>query len=329
MSYTSESELPTETRLPRVFEIIELLGFQRIQDRLNIENRLRSFFWYNETEYKSWVGVELDVYQEEGRIIVTTRSRAGRSYWDLSHQNKTIKLIRDLFGGHFITDAGRNRYWHPEEPPPSTLSSGCFLARWRFDSSIQKAKIYLSSRRLEGNIARNEASGLVFMDELNPRLLSNNLIVPFIIAVWEDYFRSTFTSIITSINNRETVLKKANISRDNLERIATGEMPIHQAISECFSFQRPSLIGRNFQLVDRNLDIASALRAPYRNRRTSLYDTIEKLVEGRNAFVHAGHMDMNLYDRQIHKTLDDITVAVDRSYNEVGRHFDFDPIRTY
>lgn len=325
----SENELPEGTNLRRVLEVVELLGYRSVKDGLRVPSRVKSYFWSEDSEYQSWTGVELSIYRTGGLIAVSTRSRVSRSYWDLSHQNKTIKLIRDLFGGNFTTDAGQNRYFSPESPPPSPLSSGCYLARWRFHNALMKARIYIATRKLEGNIAKEASAGLAFMDEMNPRLLSNNLLIPYVIGVWEEYFRSTFAAALKYANNRETVLKKSRLSHMQLEQIAAEKKPIEQTISECFSFQRPSQIGENFKLLDSKLDIAAALRKPYRKRRTNLFDSIEALVEGRNAFVHTGQMDLSLYDKALDRTLTDIVEAVDRAYDAIGSHLDFTPIRDY
>ena len=153
------------------------------------------------------------------------------------------------------------------------------------------------TRKLEGNIAREEPSGLPFMDERNPRLLSNNLLIPYVIAVWEEYFRSTFAAALKYSNQREGALRKARLSHTQIQQIAIKEPPIERTIAECFSFQRPSTIAENFKLLDSTLDIGGAMRKPYKRRKISLFESIEQLVEGRNAFVHAGKMNMELYDK--------------------------------
>ena len=71
------------------------------------------------------------------------------------------------------------------------------------------------------------------------------------------------------------------------------------------------------------------MRKPHRNRKVNLYESIETLVEARNAFVHAGELDMSLYDLKLVTILDDIVIAVDRAYDTMGRHFGFVPIRDY
>jgi hypothetical protein len=290
---------------------------------------LGSYIWYDENDYRSWTGIELQIYRAKGQISIDTRSRSSRSYWDLKHQNKTLKTIRDLFGGHFTTDAGRNRYWHPDEPPPSSLSSGCYLARWSFHNALGKARIYLMTRKFEGTIARETPSGLEYVDEINPRLLSNNLLVPYTIAVWEEYFRATFTVALKYSDRRESVLRKARLSHSQLEQIAVKGQSVERAIAECFSFQRPSSISENFKLLDSKLDIGGTMRKPYKKRKISLHDSIEALVEGRNSFVHSGQMNLQLYDKNFQALLADIVEAVDRAYATVGKHYGFPPIHDY
>ena len=330
MSYESENELPAQTSIARLKEVVELLGYRAVTSWVKSSEieELGCYYWSDDTEYKSWTGVELNIYRFEGKLRLHTRTRISRSYWDLTHQNKTIKLIRDLFGGTFRTDEGSGRYLRPDSPPPSPLSSGCYLARWGLHNSLMRAHLYLQSRKLEGDAARDSPHPLSFVDEMNPRLLSNNLLIPFIIAVWEEYYRATFTAVLRYADKREVVLKRSRLNHTQLEQIA-AEKQIERAIAECFSFQRPSMIAENFKLLDPKLDLASAMRKPYRRRKLSLYDSIETLVEGRNAFVHSGEMDMSMFDKRLKSVLTDIEVAVDRSYDYIGAHFKFNPIHAY
>lgn len=325
MSYESSNKLPKGTSATRVEEVLELLGYERVYNWVGGSEPVRCYIWHDPSDYKSWTGVELNVWREDDMISLTTRTRISRSYWDLTHQNKTIKLVRDLFGGSFETDEGNGRYLRPQGTPPSPLSSGCYLARWRFNNALVKARIYLSSRELKGDLAKNGPNKIPFLDDINPRILSNNLLIPFIIAVWEEYYRATFTAVLRYADKREAVLKKARLSHAQLEQIA-AQKEIERSIAECFSFQRPSMIGANFKMIDSKLDLAAAMRKPYRRRKTSLYVSIEDVVETRNAFVHSGDIDTQLFDKQLELILDDIVVAVDRTYDAIGNHFDFSPI---
>jgi hypothetical protein len=330
MSYTSESILPNTTSLVRVQDVVTLLGYRKVHDGLKVPNRVAAYAWFEEQDYRSHVGVELDIYRDpNGDITVTTRSGIGRSYWDLSQQNKTLKILRDLLGGHFITDAGRNRYWRPDEPPPSPLSSGCLLARWRFHDGLGRARIYLMTRKFEGQIARDTSSGFGFLDDVNPHLLSNNLLLPYLVAVWEEYFRAMFTACLKYSGERESAFKRARLNPEDLEKVVIGSQPIERAIAESYSFQRPSVIRENFRLLDQKLDIGSALRKPYEDRKTSLFDSIEHFVEDRNSFVHTGRMNCEFFDEQLYSALSDMEVAVDRVYECVAAHYGFNPTHNF
>lgn len=314
----------------QVQDIIDLLGYKQSRDGLKVPNRIDGYMWYDEVDYRSWSGVELDLYKTpKGPVKVTTRSTVSRSYWDLIHQNRTLKLLRDLFGGHFETDAGRNRYWRPESPPPTPISSGCYLARWRFHNSLGRADMYLTSRKLEGPITADNSSGLEIMDQYNPRLLSNNLLVPYMIAVWEEYFRATFAACLRYSKQREAALKRAKLSHADLEKIAIGSVLIERSVAETFSFQRPSAISETFKLIDPKLDIAAAFRKPYRRRKVTLYDSIETLVKDRNRLVHTGDLNLKLFDKELKTSSVDLTEAVNRAYDYTAKHYGFVPIHDY
>jgi len=330
MGYFSTSILKNTVTFSQVEEIIDLLRYKRIRDKSKIENLIAGYYWYDETDYRSWSGVDLEIYKEaDGSIKVTTQSNISHSYWDITHQNKTLKLLRDLFGGNFDTDAGRNRYWRPQEPPPTPMSSGCYLARWRFHKNFTKAKVYLMYRKMDGSLARDSSSGFEVIDGINPRLLSNNLLVPFMIAAWEEFFRSTFAACLRYSKQREIVLKRANLRPTDLEKFIVGSVQPERIVAERFSFQRPSSISDAFKLIDSKLDLASPMRKPYRRRRTTLYDSLEALVENRNVLVHAGKLNLNFFDKLLENTMNDLIIAVNRSYDYIADHYSFVPNHNY
>ena len=330
MSYTSVSRFPKGTSLTKVTEVVELLGYRRVRDPLQVADRIHSMVWYDDTDFRSYTGVELSIYRNtKGELRVETRSTASRSYWDLKHQNRTLKLLRSLIGGDFLTDAGRNRYWHPEGEPPRPIFSGCYLARWQFHNASIKPFIYLDFRKLEGNLAKEVPTGFDLFDEFNPRLFSNNLVIPYIAAIWEDYFRSSFVALLKYTARREAVFKRARFTQQHLEAIATTKQSVEEAFADSLTFQRPSTIHKNYCLLDPGLDLAGSLRKPYRRRSVSLYKSIEAYIDIRNEFVHAGTMDTTLTDQKLETILEDFKVAVDRAYELFANHYNFTPIRDF
>jgi len=149
------------------------------------------------------------------------------------------------------------------------------------------------------------------------------------IAVWEEFFRATFAACLRYSKQRESALKRAKLSHADLEKLAIGTVQVERSVAEFFSFQRPSSIAETFKLLDPKLDIAAPLRKPYRRRSASLYDSLEVLVEKRNALVHAGDLSLGLFDNQLKITMSDLTVAVNRAYNYIAKHYGFVPNHDY
>ena len=325
MSYCAENKLPLTTPITRLFEVIDLLGFQKVRNFLKIKGQIGSFIWTGNNKDITFVALELYVYKKEDCISVQTRTRAGRSYWDLRHQNKTISLLRSLFGGSFTTDDGSNRYMTADAPEPSKIACSLYLDRWRFNSAILKTKIYLSSRNLTGNIAKVESTGLPWMDDINPRILSNNMLLPYLIGCWESYFRNSFISIIKYTDASPKALKNCRVSTSDYMRIIHGEASLESVLADSLSFQRPTIISENFRTLDLKIDIATWLKKPYHKRKKSLFDSITDVVEIRDIIVHTGMTDINIFDQQIKAIMDDLIVAVDRVYRGFGDIFSFKP----
>ena len=283
MSYCSENRLPLTTPINRLWEIIDLLGFQKIRNSSKIEDQIGAFIWIGNNRDITFVALELYVYKKDTYISVQTRTRAGRSYWDLRQQNKTISLLRGLFGGSFTTDEGVNRYMTLDTPEPSKIACSLYLDRWRFHNAIQKPRIYLDSRNMMGDIAKEEATGLPWLDDMNPRVLSNNMILPYLIGCWESYFRNSFISIIKYANNvSPRALKNCRISTAEYMRVIHGEVTLENILADSLSFQRPNIISENFRALDLKIDIAAWLKKPYHKGRKSLFDSITEIVETRD-----------------------------------------------
>jgi hypothetical protein len=157
---------------------------------------------------------------------------------------------------------------------------------------------------------------------MNPRLLSNNLLLPYLVAIWEEYFKASFTALLRYSVRREALLKGTRLlSHDHLEAVAAGRETVEEAIATTLSFQRPSSIVSHFGILDPKLDVGGALKKPFRRRRLSLFESLEALVERRHAFVHRGEIDTSLTDDRVHMVLKDFEVGVDRVYQRIADHY--------
>lgn len=322
MSYSSENVLAPGVRVADVVEFVQLLGFKPwgralVSDEVG---RIESFYWHDEVDYRSWGGVELHIYKDRSNhVFVETRSMAGRSYFDLQHQNLTISSLRKTFGGSFRTDMGKGRYMKAEGEPPPAPASGCFLAFSRFGGNLIKANICLQSRVFPNH--PTEVPKHDPMPDYNPRIVANNTLVPFLVAASEDYFKSTWIAITRYSVNKEAVFKNYRLQGNQLLAVANRVRSIEEQIAETLSFQRLSSVCANFKQVDPKLDIYGALRRPYRRRTVSLFESIERMVESRHNLIHRAILDETLTDGRIHELIYDLEAAVERVYRCVTDHY--------
>lgn len=329
MSYESENFLPKETSVKDVLDLISSLGY--IKDpkpEIKVSGHVASFYWYEANDYKSWTGVYCSVRIKEKEIIVYTRTNLSRSYWDLVFQNKTIRELRKRFGGTFSTDEGTNRFLHPIGKPPIPEQSGCYLASERFHGNIGRAHIYLMNRTFP-NKQWEKVGVLSFLDAMNPRLLSNNLLSPLLVAVTEDYFKSVFVCLLKYSDKKENFMKSGKISSDHLLRISNGELTVEEAVAETMSFQNIYAICKHFKTLNQALDLESELKKPYRKRKETLLSSLEKIVTRRHGFIHHGQMDIKFTDKDVLKAIDDIEESVKRFDRLLTKKYNWQPMAGY
>jgi hypothetical protein len=153
-----------------------------------------------------------------------------------------------------------------------------------------------------------------FLDAINPRVLSNNLLLPYLVATLEDYFKSTYIALLKYANNKLQVLRGLRLLGDAMASIAEGTIQVEEAAANSMSFQNMGRICGHFRDIDRKLDFAGILRKPYRRRRETLYDTLCRLIETRHAFIHQSRIHVDYRDDQLIKDLYSLEAAIARVY---------------
>ncbi len=323
MSYCSENRLPPGTKLADVNEFVELLDYKRNGTLAFDGIKLNCYFWFDDDEYRSWSGIELDSYvdAETKEVIVGTRTVISRSYFDLIHQNKTISAIRKRFGGQFSTDAGTGRYFRQEDNPPPPAASGCHLSFSRFGSNLIKAHHYINSLQFI-----NEPKELAQPTDMSPRTLSNNMMISFLVSIMEDYLKSCFIALLKYSPSKEAFLRNIRLQGDQLARIANNEISVEAMVAETLSFQRVSAACKHFEAIDKKLDLAGALRRPFRRRQKSLFDLLEELVVTRHNFVHRAKLDSGYSAMSLIHIIHDIDVAMTRIDRAISNRYGWSTI---
>lgn len=316
MSYESENLLQHKNE-KQIIEFVELLGYKYSGIwNTDLHGKARDFYWFDSTDYKSINGVELSIYQKNKKLIVTTRTNESRSYYDLVHQNKTIRLLKKHFGGVFTTDYGKGRYLKPKGQPLEPAASGCYLAFNSFGTNLIRAQLYFKNRK---STKEQETSDIDFLNRFNPRLISNNLLLPFLISILEDYWKSTFVVLLKYSNNKEAVLKSNKISADRLVQISKGELSVEQGFADSMSFARISIVCNHFKALDKSIAFASVLKKPYRKRKKNLFDSLEEMAHTRNIIIHEASYPIILDDDYIRDSLNILNDSIERCYRELTK----------
>lgn len=326
MSYTSAHKLPKGTSLRRLREVVELLGYERVRLEIGkVPGSVGHYFWFEAKDYQSTTGVALDIYEKHGRLTIDTQTPAARSHWDLEHQNRTLKLLRETFGGDFRTDAGKNRCFRSLADPPAPPESGCNRAFYALGRNLMRADVYLMARSFPHQW-KSMPIGLWILDSMNPRILSNHFVVVFLLATIDDFLKSTFVALLRYSPSRGDILKSVRLSSGQATAVSVGSMALEEAFVEGLTFSRPSVAFKNFNNLDPKLKIDSAVRKPVGRRKLRLDDEIEGLVELRNQFVHRAGFDVALSDDRIEKILDDTELfcmrIAKRVFSCYGWHFE-------
>lgn len=318
MSYESENTLDSKARLKDVQDFIELLGYKYrgVWDGEEL-GKIKSYHWFERKDYKSTYGVELSIYSHKTKLCVTTRTNVSRSFYDLEQQNKTIRLLRKYFGGTFATDEGKGRYLQIQGEPPEPAAAGCHLAFSSFGSNLIRARQYYDSRIFADK--RQESSGIYWLDRYNPRLLSNNFILTFLVSISEDYWKSTYISLLKYSDNKESILRGGKIFPDRLVQISNAELTIEEGFAESISFARISNVCNQFKSIDKKLDFASVLKKPYRRRKKNLFDTLEEMTEIRNTIIHDPSAPIFLEGEFIKDSINILNDSIERCYRELTK----------
>lgn len=327
MARDATNYFPDGTSISKLKKIADLLGYQTIKDWREIEGQVGSYLWYERDGYKSWTGVELGIYQDDDGLSVHSRSRYGGSYWDLRKMNETMRVYRDFAGGYFVSDYGRNKFFPSDYERVSPIASGCYIARWRLENAVGLARQYRSAREFKGNMALDGPNEIPFLDQLNPLLFSNNVQLPYLFAVWEDYFRSLFIAALREMGISDRIRSNLNPAKTRFS-LEAGRSAEEIAANQ-FAFQRPEVIARNFRLFDKSLDFESCWRQNSNGKRILLFDQITRLVDDRNSFVHEGTLNMTLYNKKLEHSVRRLLRAADLAHEKMGEHFSFEPITDY
>lgn len=298
--------LPSKTKKSDIVEFIKLLGYSG-------KNDLFHFFKDDNFKHYEYILLGIDIPESGESVNVSTRTSIWCSEHDLDYQNFTARQIRKRFGGYFISDIGRNRYFPISEQKTSGAENGVYLAYAGIHNKFACAFMFVD--RIEIS-EPDKLLGIISHSE-TPFTLSTNIILTYISSIIENYFRNTYIALLTYSSKIDSIVKKTKIYDDYLVEVCSGSKSIFEAIAFSKSFQNMGKVCDNFKEIDAKLNIHTALSKPYRKRNESLFDTINRVLEQRHSMIHRLDFDIEYDKEKAKKDIESVKTALTCVYEYI------------
>lgn len=279
----------------------------------------RPYYYDKDDDYRYITGLYIELYREKEdpkQLKLWTRTTIWRSKFDSDLHNHTIRQLKKRFGGHFISDEGRNRYFTFDGPVREKAEAGAYKAFSLFNSNIKRAEQLIVFTNLSDEKGY-KIQGIDFMDAINPRIVTANIVVPFLVSAVEDFFRSLYIALLRYSENRDRIIQNARLQGSELSAIDRGELTVPEAVAKWMSFQDMQKVGLAFKDLNAKFDIPGWLRRPYGRHRISFWEHLNLLIGQRHVLIHRAEIVTNYTPQLLNRDIDFTWKALWRVYNEL------------
>lgn len=311
MGCDAENTFPVGTKSRAVREFLELLGYRY----WGTERSRIAMHHAGENPFEYFTGVSAFIaVRASSATSVHTRTAVWRNRVDSILHNRTVRQLHLRFGGSFSSDEGRNRYLRFDGDGRTGADAGCFLALWRFETNFARVGVHRQSR----TVARHPSAHLA--GDHDPEVVANNLLVPYLVAVAEDYFRTAWIALLHYSPRRADILHSYRVTADEFASVDRS-WDVSELVARRRTFQNVAAIDRNFRDIDAKLDVGGMLKRPFRRRKMSLYHSLHDLFERRHALVHRAELALPFDDRRLAADVENVKHAVTRVHLGLQRHY--------
>jgi len=294
MEYHCTNILPKSTSVTELKQFLSLIGYTKYSER-----PLR-FFFFKRDHYKYHTGVDIEIERGKRSIEVETWTYLTSNSYDRDYQIITVRQLRARFGGNFETMAGINRFPSVHLPTRLGAESGCYIAFSRFQTNLGRLKVFLSTREVSNFPPPENARR---PRDHHPLILSNNLVVPFLVAALEDFFRSSFVALLQYSGARSTMFSRVRLTPDDLLDISSDARTVEAAFARHLSFQNLSRICGHFKELDKGLDLRKILNKRVKKSRQSMFDSLKSLIEHRHELIHRSRLDPDYFNKNVQRDM--------------------------
>ena len=304
MGYDATNYLSHDISRKKVIDFIKMLGFTGQGDW---------YHFFQDDDYKYLYGVYLCVTQKDDSLTVYTRTPIYCSTHDLLYQNYVMKQIKQYFGGYFMSDYGKNRYFKVDNTVTTPAERGCYAAHFRLSNSFAEI------RQLIYNFTEDEHQVRVWKDFGIPTSASllSNISTTYISSIMENYFRQLYVAILKYSEKKENIISSSRINNYDLIDVSEKRITIEEDVALSKSFQNIHKVDAYFRELNKRIDIKGALSKPYHRRKETLFNTLDRVLEHRHALVHHMYVDGQYKLDDITKDIDSICTALDKVYEHI------------
>jgi hypothetical protein len=275
MGYDSSITLPKKTKVKEVKKFLRLLKYKEIE---------KDFFFYNDNDSEEhFTGVGLTIDKDKTQNInLYLRTSIWTTIADTEYTNFTLSEISQRFGGYYHSENGKNKPYKFNGVERRNAEAGCFTVFMTFRNNMVKPEVF--RQHLEMELEKRPFTSIAIVNEHHPVSIGMNITIPFLISVFEEYFRSTFIVLLKWSDNKKEVLKSLKINTEDLADVSDGISSIEKIASRNISFQNLSSINSAFSKISKEIKFIHLLKSQAPKKK--YFEKINKLIEFRHQIIH-------------------------------------------
>lgn len=312
MGYDVYIELNKKSDKNNVIVILEMLNYKKIKKDY--------YYFINDEDYKSLYGNSCEFYTDKDKLCMHLRTPIWASNYDLYYMNETVKTIKKFINIRFETDEGKNKYFRYDRIIVKG-EAGVYKVFFDIENDFERMKLYTQIMKDSNVIKNNKDLKKIHYEIDYIESLFSTMGLPYLCSVIENYFRNIFIVLFKYSENKEKVLKNIKSNLYDIEKVCEKEISMEEAVARTMSFQNIGKIINNFLLIDSNLDIKSCLWKPYKRRKESLYETLNRVLEQRHSFIHSKFVAYKYELENFEKDIELVEEALRRVYKCIVQYY--------
>ena len=313
MGYDSSIILPEKTSLKEVKQFLEILKYQEI---------VKNFYFYNNNNSEEhFTGIESEICQTRPNIELHLRTTVWTTIADTEYTNLTLKEVSKRFGGYFRTEFGKNKSYKFEGIVRRRAEAGCYTVYKKFQNNMVQPNVFYD--HLASIEKDRPLTDMWIINNFHPTSIGMNITVPFLISVFEEYFRSTYIVLLKWSDKKKEILKCSKINSEDLADLADGVNSIEKLASRYISFQNLNSINVAFDKISKDIKFINLLKST--NPEKDYFNRVDRLIQFRHRIIHCNITDPFYKVSDFKKDIELVSEVCEIFYDRLIEIYDWNP----